>query len=483
MTAIAFTPVGNAGNAPDKTGYGAVNSPYAISKYEVTIGQYVAFLNTVAAVPTASYITNLYTKDMNDDDYVIENTITRKGSGTVADPYQYAVATGPADPQKNPGVKGSTPNDPVPFVDWFDAARFINWLNNGANASASTETGTYTLNGATSGFIPRNADAKFWLPTENEWYKAAYFDPALNQGAGGYWLNATRSNRLPDVIDPPGSANAANYNGLRPEQYKLIDVGSYALSPSAFGTFDQAGNLWEWSGTNLNENYIVRGGSWSYGLTTVESIQRRDYKTDYNDDDTGFRVATKISPYVDIGALPTPQLHYSLTGYEQISSLYLGLLNREADGPGYQGWLKALASKPASASLAYWRELADTIGASQEARQTFAALANPQNASNAQIETFINNVYKAYFSRDADVGGLAGWSALFKAKAAAGAGVGSIVVDIIAATNNSAANADHIAVIRNAALGIPEAYPLGNSPIAILGLPGDGALAAFDPLV
>jgi hypothetical protein len=42
---------------------------------------------------------------MNDDDYVIENTITRKGSGTVADPYQYAVATGPADPQKNPGVK------------------------------------------------------------------------------------------------------------------------------------------------------------------------------------------------------------------------------------------------------------------------------------------------------------------------------------------------------------------------------------------
>jgi hypothetical protein len=270
---------------------------------------------------------------------------------------------------------------------------------------------------------------------------------------------------------------------LRPEQYKLIDVGSYALSPSAFGTFDQAGNLWEWSGTNLNENYIVRGGSWSYGLMTVESIQRRDYKTDYNDDDTGFRIATKISPYVDLGSLPTPQMHYSLTGYEQISALYLGLLNREADGPGYQGWLMALASKPAAASLDYWRELADTIGTSQEARQTFAALANPQSASDAQIGDFIQSIYQAYFSRDADAGGLVGWSGLFKAKAAAGASVGSIVVDIIAATNNTAANTDHMAVILNSALGVPEAYPLSNSMIAVLGIADDGALRAFDQLL
>ena len=472
MVAIAFTPVGNPNNPADASGYGKVASSFAISKYETSIAQYVEFLNAVARTPAASqtYITDLWSPDMNGDDYVTENTIARSGSGTQADPYVYSVATGPADP-KNAEVRGSSPNAPIPFVDWFDAARFVNWLNNGATATSSTETGAYTLNGATSGFVPRNADAKFWLPTENEWYKAAYYDPQANNGAGGYWLNAARSNALPEQVGtPPGPTNAANYNGVRPEQYKLVEVGSYALSPSSYGTFDQAGNLWEWSGTNLFGNYIVRGGSWSYGITTVESIQRRDYKTDYNDDDTGFRVATHVSPYAELGALPTPQLHFSLTGYEQISSLYLSLLNRDADGPGFKGWLQTLASQPSQKSLETWRAIADTIGQSAEAKQTFVALANPVAASQTDINIFVNSIYRALFSRDADHAGLVGWSGVFKEKAMAGQAVGSMIVDIVAATNNAAANSDHMAVIRNAALGVPDAYPL-----SIVGSPAPAA--------
>jgi len=168
MVAIAFTPVGNPNNPADTSGYGKVTSSFAISKYEITIGQYVEFLNAVARTPSASqtYLTDLWSPDMNGDDDVTENTVARSGSGTQDNPYVYRVATGPADPI-NVDVRGSSPNDPIPFVDWFDAARFINWLHNGASASASTETGAYTLNGATSGLIPRNVDAKFWLPTEN----------------------------------------------------------------------------------------------------------------------------------------------------------------------------------------------------------------------------------------------------------------------------------------------------------------------------
>lgn len=455
MINIAFTPVGNAGNPADSTGYGHVPYRYAISKYEINLQQYVDFLNSVASTPTQDYLTNLYTEDMNDDDNVIENTIARSGSGTAADPYRYAVATGPADPG-NTDVQGSSPTDPVPFVDWFNAARFINWLHNGATAQASTETGAYTLNGATQGVVGRNADAKFWLPSENEWYKAAYFDPSVNNGAGGYWINATRSNTLPDIVNPPGTSNAANYNGLRPEQYKLLDVGSYSFSPSGYGTFDQAGNLWEWTGTNLFENYIVRGGSWSYGLTTVESTQRRDYKTDYKDDDTGFRIATAASPYTDLDGLPTPSLNHSLTGYEQVSALYIGLLDRLADGPGFQFWLKALASGSPSDAESTWRAIANTIGSSPEAKATFAALNHAATASEAEIHDFIQSAYQGLFSREATALEVAAWTDRFVQKAAAGQPLGSLVVDMIADNATTATNNDHMAAIRNAALGIPQ---------------------------
>ena len=46
--------VGNAGNANDTTGFGAVAYPYQIGKYHVTISQYAAFLNAVAATDTYS---------------------------------------------------------------------------------------------------------------------------------------------------------------------------------------------------------------------------------------------------------------------------------------------------------------------------------------------------------------------------------------------------------------------------------------------
>ena len=52
--------VGNAGNAADSTGYGAVGYNYSIGKYEVTAGQYTEFLNAVADTDTYGlYSTNM----------------------------------------------------------------------------------------------------------------------------------------------------------------------------------------------------------------------------------------------------------------------------------------------------------------------------------------------------------------------------------------------------------------------------------------
>ena len=154
---IDWVTVGDPGNTADTTGLpnpaGAVATSFQIMKYEFTNEQYKNFLNSVAATDTYS----LYNANMGSND---RGGITRSGtSGS----YTYAV-------RSNMGDK------PVNFVSWFDAARVSNWLMNGAMSSSSTETGAYTLNGATTDNAPAvNPGATFYIPTDNQWYKAAYY--------------------------------------------------------------------------------------------------------------------------------------------------------------------------------------------------------------------------------------------------------------------------------------------------------------------
>src|SRR5262249_5472270 len=87
----------------------------------------------------------------------------------------------------------------VPSGEPVDALRFCNWLNNGGLSTSDTESGCYTFaDPDTPG--PRNPGAKVFLPTENEWYKAAYYDPAKD-GTGGYCLYAVRGDEV--LADPP----------------------------------------------------------------------------------------------------------------------------------------------------------------------------------------------------------------------------------------------------------------------------------------
>jgi sulfatase modifying factor 1 len=255
LVTIDTVTVGDAGNAADTTGYGAVTDVFAIGKYEVTIGQYTTFLNSVASVTSDTYIVDLWNANMATNLNIAG--ISRSGSGTLASPYSYSVI--------------GSGNRPIAYVSWFDAARFANWINNGATNGASTETGAYTLNGATSGIITKNVEATWWIPSEDEWYKAAYY-----RGGGtnsGYWLYPTQSDTAPgNVIG--ASANQANHNSdvwsvtqlptYDPNQNYLTDVGAFAGSPSAYGTFDQGGNLAEWNDAIIElgaRNY--RGGDWS----------------------------------------------------------------------------------------------------------------------------------------------------------------------------------------------------------------------------
>lgn len=296
-TLLEMVTVSDAFNPADANGFGSVGYDYRIGKYEVTVAQYTLFLNTVATNPLdRQYIRDLWQIEMDDPAEKVGALIYRLDNPDGS--FTYTAAAGKE-------------NRPVAWVNWFAAARFANWVHNGANATAGTETGAYTLDGASTGVFQRNTDARFWIPSQDEWYKAAYYDPAKSgAGSPGYWKYATQSDALPD--DSQGAftvVNAANYNDMGPKLDKLTDVGSYINSPSHYGTFDQTGNLWEWNdaiyltpSTGKPDSRGVRGGSWSQGIVAVENLAVRDYPdgyriTDYlfySDDDTGFRLAGAV---------------------------------------------------------------------------------------------------------------------------------------------------------------------------------------------
>jgi formylglycine-generating enzyme required for sulfatase activity len=294
LVTIETVPVRNPHNSKDKeTGYGAVAHEFAMGKFDVTVAQYAAFLNAKADVPPNKVIEELWCIEMSGVNKRNKPEkpgplITRTGSGTAADPYKYEVAVS-AEWGKRSGDR------PICWVTWFDAARFANWINNGATKSADTEKGAYTLpNYMAEGIVKKNPTAHWWIPSEDEWYKAAYYDPMMPSG-GGYHLYPTRSNDVPHMTNPPGPANSANFNNFNSKRGNVLTPGgAYVLSPSAYETFDQGGNVWQWTDGVYHSNRIVRGGSYSYGITPLRKTIRRDYQPGfYEDDDTGFRLATK----------------------------------------------------------------------------------------------------------------------------------------------------------------------------------------------
>ena len=195
LISLQFVEVGYPGNAPDGNGMGAVAYRYRISKYETTAAQWVEFLNAkgVAEEEGGLWTENMSRADPGEDK---DPRCDIRRSGEVGS-FVYRVAPEFA-------------NRPVNFVSYLDACRFCNWLHNG-QGDGDTETGAYDLrgyNGTDGRGIRRNPGAKFFVPTEDEWYKAAYYDPEKSGGAG-YWKYPTRSDTKPSR--DRNSDNGANW--------------------------------------------------------------------------------------------------------------------------------------------------------------------------------------------------------------------------------------------------------------------------------
>jgi formylglycine-generating enzyme len=290
QTSLDFVTVGDPGNGayPIRV-TGSVGYKYQIGTYEVTTSQYVGFLNAVAA--TDPY--GLYNPNMDIDYYKLGCGIKRAQNtdGT----YSYSVA-------------GDWANRPVNYVTRTNAMRFVNWLTNGqqvgSEGPATTESGSYPLNGTDDPSLPavRQTSARYVIPTMDEWFKAAYYDPNKPGGAG-YWLYPTRSNALPSNVLSAVGTNNANYNhpvGLGP--CRTSEVGAFAGSPGPWGTFDQGGNVWEWTDrTTPVGSPPAMGGSYESYNTPYSGLKdlSATWGTSYwstSDPAVGFRVALVPEP-------------------------------------------------------------------------------------------------------------------------------------------------------------------------------------------
>ena len=302
---IATIRVQDAGNPAD-SGYGAVEYDYSIGAYEVTNAQYVAFLNAVAGIDTH----RLWNVGMGDN---LEGGIRRDGGGTPEDPYRYST-------RENMG------NKPVNFVNWFDAARFCNWVSHGqpsgAQDATTTESGVYALNGVTN---PANnailrdekafADGGVAIPTADEWYKAAYFNPETNgyqNFAAGLALTTATADATGQIANPgSGVVNyfrGANWNGSFAGN--VTSVGSAGPeSTSPYGGYDFDGNVEEWTEEpRFTVNFYTRGGSFFSGnvsLITKGNGSRQTRTVDQHSREIGFRVVSlrSLAPTSSIEAL------------------------------------------------------------------------------------------------------------------------------------------------------------------------------------
>ena len=303
LASLQFVTVGDPGNVPDTVvtvtygtmNYGSVPYVYKMGTYDVTTAQYCQFLNAVAktANPYGLYNSNMAT--IFPTYYGANIGIRQSGS-----PGNYAYS-----------VLGNG-NMPVFCVTWGDAARFCNWLCNGqptgTEGLATTESGAYYLNGATTDYQLINiaspphsggAAAEYFLPTENEWYKAAYYSGGGT--ASAYWTYPTQSNLTP--TDSLGLAatsnNDANYligsTYTDPANY-LTPVGSFASSPGHYGTYDMGGDVFQWNESiPLPSERGLLGGCFYAPAEYLTFAGAEQNIPTYDDNGLGFRVASSVA--------------------------------------------------------------------------------------------------------------------------------------------------------------------------------------------
>lgn len=279
---IDFVTVGNAGNADDAGTTGIYSSPFGGVAYEFRMGTYEISQDAIMKATASGMI------------------------GVTAGPW--------------------TGSQPATGIGWIGAAAFVNWLNVSTGHEPAYNL-TYNYGWSTCLLwssedawqlggenLCRNKDAYYFLPSDDEWYKAAYHK---NDGAtANYWDYPTGSDNVPDGIDYDGDQlfqavfTQGYYNQNHPNE--ITNVGS---ASSSYGTFGQGGNVCEWvesanDGSNDSpmEAHPTWGGYWglySYSEIYLSSSYRSETAFGVSNAQTGFRVASVPEPSIAILVIGT----------------------------------------------------------------------------------------------------------------------------------------------------------------------------------
>ena len=283
-----------AGAKPPCQEVGGVDYGYGIGQLEVTVSQWVAFLNTVD--PGGLNKHHLFSKTETSSAWPQFGQVDFSAG---AAPGRHFTVASPEWADK-----------PYAFANFLRTARFVNSLYNGkvlakqASTSAGfkyttyrvrlsrvTERGMYAMKNRAA---TRSHESGFVVPSQDEWIKAAYYDPK-GSGAYSYWkyptnagvfgdgtataptsttLNPSNGNVTNSATQPLATFHASevaapswcpaavgteacetvNPFGIEPAKYAKIYQGSVGTVGQAktlgpWGTLDQGGNVVEWTDT------------------------------------------------------------------------------------------------------------------------------------------------------------------------------------------------------------------------------------------
>ena len=231
-----FVTIGDVGNSGydredlferDTIGRGGVGYEYRIAKTEVTTAQWAEFMNAVESAG---------------------------GTGAAFQPFFWGGFNDGTKWQVTDGLG----NNPLGGVSWRDAAIYCNWLHNDKSTTDldAFRSGVYDVASFTdqpgSNVLVNDQDArspgaKFWIPSFDEWLKAAHWDPDKDgPGQGGWWLYNNGSDTQPTIGLPGEGETAAGLDFPFGEEFR-IPLEAYPDTQTPWGLLDTSGGGVEWN--------------------------------------------------------------------------------------------------------------------------------------------------------------------------------------------------------------------------------------------
>jgi len=260
------------------TGRGSVSYAYRISKLELTTAQWADFLNMALRQGV----------DLNEP-------FLRPAFWGASKVGGFYVA--------------NEPLRPVIGLNWRAGAYYANWLNNGKQESwVSCQSGAYDAStfgdladGTFTDQLTHSPGAKFWIPTLDEWLKAAHYDPNRNGAGQGGWWDYPYQSDVPPIPGAPGVGQTTA--GWRPGGFAelLVPLGAYTTSTSAYGLWDLSGGSTEWLEQAVgfvDGRYLYRRADGSYAGdsagTAADHFHSSDSGIPYSTGFFGFRIAGQV---------------------------------------------------------------------------------------------------------------------------------------------------------------------------------------------